>query len=100
MLKNRINRGILESYYGPYRNSWFIIKKKDEKYRLINYAAELNRYIIRDANMPPNVNIFLEKFAGCVMAFLIDFFSDYDHVKLNSKYKNITIFIIPLGLFR
>ena len=34
------------------------------------------------------------------MTFLIDFFSDYDHVKLDSKYKNMTIFIISLGLFK
>jgi hypothetical protein len=46
ILKDRINKGILEPYYRPYRNPWFIIKKKDKKYRLVNHAAELNKYII------------------------------------------------------
>jgi hypothetical protein len=50
--------------------------------------------------MPLNINIFLEKFAECAMASFINFFSGYDHVKLNSKCKNMTIFIIPLGLLR
>jgi hypothetical protein len=50
--------------------------------------------------MPLNINIFLKKFAGCAMTFFIDFFSDYDYVKLNSKYRDMTIFIISLGLFR
>ena len=100
ILKNRINRRILEPCHGPYRNPWFIVKKKNKKYRLINYAAELNKHIIRDANMPPNINTFLKKFIGCAVAFLIDFFSDYDHVKLDSKYRDITVFIIPLGLLR
>jgi hypothetical protein len=76
------------------------MKKKDGKYRLINHAAELNKHIIRDANMPPNIDIFLEKFAECAMASFIDFFSGYNHVKLDSKYKDIITFIIPLGLLR
>jgi hypothetical protein len=100
ILKNRINREILKPCHGSYRNLWFIIKKKDRKYRLVNYAAELNRHIIRNANMPLNINTFLEKFAGCAVISLIDFFSDYDHVKLDSKYRDMTIFIIPLGLLR
>jgi hypothetical protein len=100
MLKNRINRKILKSYYRPYRNPWFIVKKKNRKYRLINHTAELNRYIIRNANMPLNINTFLKEFAEYVIISLIDFFSDYDHVKLDSKYKDMTAFIIPLGLFK
>jgi hypothetical protein len=100
ILKNRIDRGILEFCYKFYRNPWFIVKKKDEKYRLVNYAAELNRYTIRDANMPPNINTFLEEFAGCAVASFIDFFSGYDHVELDFKCKDMTTFIIPLGFFR
>jgi hypothetical protein len=50
--------------------------------------------------MPPNINIFLKEFAGCAVASLINFFFGYDHVKLDSKYKDMTVFIIPLGLFK
>jgi hypothetical protein len=49
-------------------------KKKDRKYRLINHAAELNKYIIRNANMLPNINTFSKKFAKCAVTFFIDFF--------------------------
>jgi hypothetical protein len=100
MLKDRINRGILKFCYGPYRNLWFIMKKKNGKYRFVNHAAEFNRYTIRDANMLLNVNIFLKEFAGCVVIFFIDFFSGYDHVKLDFKYRNMIVFMISLGLFR
>jgi hypothetical protein len=100
ILKNRINRKILEPCHKPYRNLWFIIKKKNRKYRFVNYTAELNKYIIRDANMFPNINTFLKEFVGYVIASFIDFFSGYDHVKLDFKCKNMTVFIIPLGLFR
>jgi hypothetical protein len=50
--------------------------------------------------MSLNINTFLKEFTRCAIASFIDFFSDYDHVKLNSKYKDMTTFIIPLGLFR
>jgi hypothetical protein len=76
------------------------MKKKDGKYRFVNHAAKLNKYIIRDANLPLNVDIFSEKFVKCVITSLINFFSGYDHVKLNLKCKDITVFMIPLGLFR
>jgi hypothetical protein len=76
------------------------LKKKDGKYRLVNHTAELNKYTIRDANMPLNINIFLEKFAGCAVTSLIDFFSGYDHVKLDSKCRDMTVFIISLGLLK
>jgi hypothetical protein len=100
MLKDRIDRGILEPYYGLYRNPWFIVKKKDGKYRLVNYAAELNRYIIRNANMPLNIDTFLEEFVKCAVTFFIDFFSGYDHVELDFKCKDMIIFMISLGLLR
>jgi hypothetical protein len=76
------------------------VKKKDGKYRLINHAAELNRYTIRNANMSPNINTFSEKFARCAIISFIDFFSGYDHVKLNFKCRDMTAFIIPFDFFR
>jgi hypothetical protein len=46
ILKDRIDKRILESCHGFYRNLWFIVKKKNGKYRLVNHATEFNRYII------------------------------------------------------
>jgi hypothetical protein len=100
MLKDRIDRGILEPYYRLYRNSWFIVKKKDRKYRFINHAAKLNKHTIRDANLFLNIDIFLEEFAECAVAFFIDFFSGYDHVKLDFKCRDMIAFIISLGLLK
>jgi hypothetical protein len=100
MLKNRIDKEILKPCHGPYRNPWFIVKKKNRKYRLINHAAKLNKHTIRDANLSLNINIFLEKFTGCAIIFLINFFSNYDHVKLDPKCRDIIIFIILFSLLR
>ena len=100
MLNNRVDKGMLEPCHGPYRNLWFLIKKKDGKYRLVNHAVEFNKMTIRDANLPPAVNSFSEKFTNYAVTSLIDFFSDYDQIKLDIKFRNITAFITPIGLFR
>jgi hypothetical protein len=50
--------------------------------------------------MPLNINIFLKEFAGYAVTSFINFFFNYDHVKLDFKCKDITAFIIPLGLLR
>ena len=78
MLNNRVNKEILESCHGPYRNPWFLVKKKDERYRLVNYAMELNKVTIKNANLPPAVDSFSEEFANYTVISLIDFFSGYD----------------------
>ena len=78
MLNNRVDKGVLEPCHGLYRNSWFLVKKKNGKYRLVNYAVEFNKMTIRDANLPLAVNSFSKEFAGYAIAFLIDFFSGYD----------------------
>src|SRR5271156_372945 len=100
MLKDRVAKGILEPCHGPYRNPWFLVKKKDGKYRLVNHAVEVNRHTIRDANLPPVVDTFSEEFAGCAVASLIDLFSGYDQIELDSKSRDMTVFITPLRLFR
>src|SRR5204863_2671299 len=43
MLQERLKNGILEYCDGPYRNPWFLVKKKEKgKYRLVNAAMEVN----------------------------------------------------------
>src|SRR6266498_1048025 len=101
MLKNRVEKGIFKLSYGPYRNPWFLIKKKEKgKYRLINTAIKINRVIIRDVNLPPSVNEFFKEFAGYIIASLIDFFSDYDQIKLDKKNRDLTTFHTSIGLLR
>jgi hypothetical protein len=100
MLRERLQAGVLEPCYGPYRNPWFLVKKKNGKYRLVNAAMEYNKHTVRDANLPPSVDEFSEEFAGCQLASLIDFFSGYDQVPLDEKSRDITAFHTPLGLLR
>ena len=101
MLKNRVKKGIFKPSYNPYRNPWFLIKKKEKgKYRLINIIIKINRVIIRDANFPPSINKFSKKFIKYIIASLIDFFSGYDQIKFDKKTRDLTAFHISIGLLR
>jgi hypothetical protein len=100
MLQERLKNGILEYGDGPYRNPWFLVRKKNGKYRLINAAMEINKRSIRDANLPPSVDEFSEEFAGCQMASMIDLFSGYDQIELDVRSRDLTGFQTPIGLLR
>ena len=60
----------------------------------------MNSVTLRDANIPLYIDEFSEEFAGCAVASLIDFFSGYDQLVLALEYKDITVFMTPLGLLR
>src|SRR6266498_4567508 len=93
ILKNRVKKGVLKPNYSPYRNPWFLIKKKKKgKYRLINTIIKINRVIIRDANLPPFINEFSKKFIRYIIAFLINFFSGYEQIELDEKSRDLIIF--------
>src|SRR5436189_5613561 len=78
MLRDRLKDRVLELCNGLYRNLWFLVKKKNRKYRLINVVMEMNKHIVWDANLHPLVDNFLEEFVGCRIALLVNFFSGYD----------------------
>ena len=61
---------------------------------------EINRYTIRNVNLPPSVDEFSEEFAGCQVSSLIDWFSGYDQLILAKESRDITAFMTPLGLLR
>jgi hypothetical protein len=101
ILNNRIKKGILKKSEGPYRNSWFLAKKKDKiNYRLINAIMEINRVTIKNTNMPPSVDEFAENFFRYAVISLVNFFSKYDQIKLDFLSRDITAFMIPLKLLR
>ena len=100
MLNKRLQAGIYKRGYRPYRNPWFLVKKKDRKHRLVNAAINPNRVTIRDANLPPNVDEFSEGLAGYVISSLLDFFSRYNQLLLVVESRDLTGFQIPLGLLR
>ena len=79
MLQKQINVELLKSCFKSYCNSWFLINKKvKNKYQMINVAMNMNEVIIRDVNLLFNVEKFSKEFANMCIAFVIDFFFEYD----------------------
>jgi hypothetical protein len=100
IVTDRKIKGILESCFGPYRNPYFLVPKKDGHHRLINAAMAMNRVTIRDANLPPSSDEYSEDFAGCHIISLIDWYSGYDQVELAEHCRDMTAFQTPIGLLR
>ncbi len=101
ILQERLKMGIIEPCHGPYQNPWYLVKKSTPgKYCLVNVAVELNRVLIRDANLSPSADEFSEDFAFCTILSLIDFFFCYDQAELDKESPDLTAFMTPLGLMR
>jgi hypothetical protein len=79
MLKEQLNRGVLEYSKRLYRNLWFLVKKKKlGEYRLINLAMYLNIVTKQDANLLLLVNKFAEEFVGYYVISLVNLYSSYN----------------------
>ena len=101
LVNDRIKKGVLEFYHGPYRNPFFLVgKKKPGEYRLVNAAMNYNRVTIRDANLPPSSDDFSEEFAGMHILSLVDWMSGYDQIELAVESRDLTAFMTPIGLVR
>src|SRR6266536_1275613 len=97
----RLQKGLIEPSHTPYRNPYFLVKKKEgNKYRLINNAVEINRVIIRHGNLPLIINKFSEEFNNYTITSLINFFFGYDQIKFDEKSKNLTSFHIFIRFYR
>ena len=99
MLRKRKASGIIKKSHAIYQNGWFLVKKKDSKYQLINNISKENKVTIKDTFIPPATDKFVEKFTIYKIFSLLDFFSGYNQVKLNKKSRNITIFTTLIKLF-
>src|SRR6266536_4798855 len=101
MLRERLQKGLIELFYTLYRNPYFLVKKKKEnKYYFINNAVEINRVIIRDGNLSPAINEFSEEFSNYTITSFINFFSDYNQIELNEKSKNLSNFHTPIRIYK
>ena len=60
----------------------------------------MNKVIIRDVNLSSNCENFVKEFADMIMSLLLNFYVDYDQMKLNKKSRNITAFQTFLKLLK
>jgi hypothetical protein len=78
MLREREASGVIKESYAVYWNSWFLVKKKDLGYRLINNISKGNRVIIKDTFISLVADKFVEKFIMYKILSFLDFFLGYN----------------------
>lgn len=64
LLTEKIAAGVYEPSQSSYRSRWFCVMKKSGKLRIVHDLQPLNRVTIRDAGLPPQLDDFVEPFAG------------------------------------
>ena len=67
---------------------------------MINVIVNLNKIIIRDANLLFNIEKFLRKFANILITSLIDFFFNYDQITFIKKCRNLIAFMISVEFLK
>lgn len=101
MFLEKIKNGTYERSQSSYCSKWFVVFKKSGKFRIVHDLQPLNAVTIRDAGVPPNIEEFVEDFAGRAIYSLIDIFVGYDNRTLHPDSRDMTAFMSPdHGLLR
>jgi len=100
LLKHKINAGVYKPSQSAYRSRWFCVLKKNGKLCIVHDLQPLNKVTIRDAGLPPIVDDFIEPFAGRQCYTVFDLFWGFDARKVHPQSRDLTAFLMPLGLLR
>lgn len=100
LLKEKIDAGVYEPSQSSYRSRWFCVLKKSGDLRIVHDLQPLNKVTIKDAGLPPNLDEYVEVFAGSSVYTVLDLFSGYYGRKLDESSRDLTSFFTPLGLLR
>lgn len=100
LLKDKIAAGVYEPSQSSYRSPWFCVPKKNGKLRIVHDLQPLNAVTIRDAEVPPILDEFVEQFAKRQCYTVFDLYWGYDARKIHIKSRDLTSFLSPLGLLR
>ena len=60
----------------------------------------MNKVIIRNVNLLLNCEDFVKNFVNMIMLLLLDFYADYNQIKLNKVSRNMIAFQTSLELLR
>jgi hypothetical protein len=100
LLKDKIAAGVYEPGQSSCGSKWFCVIKKSGKLRIVHDLQKLNSVTIKDAGLPPDLDSFVEPFAGRACYSVFDLFWGYDARKIHPNSRDPTSFMSPLGLLR
>ena len=100
LLKEKLAAGVYEPSQSSYRSRWFCVLKKNGKLRIVHDLQPLNKVTIRETGLPPNLDDFVEPFAGHQCYSVFDLYWGFDARKVHPASRDMTAFLTPLGLLR
>ena len=100
LLRKEIEAGLKEPCQGPYRNSHFVVAKKNGKYRHVIDLQPLNAVTYKDAAVPPDVNEMTQSLCGAVVYSALDCYSGYNGIGLDVGSRDLTGIQTPFGSIR
>ena len=100
LLQEKIAAGVYEPCQSSYRSRWFCVLKKNGKLRIVHDLQPLNAVSIKESGLPPNLDSFVEPFAGRQCYTVMDLYWGFDARKVHPKSRDLTAFQTPLGLLR
>ena len=100
LLKEKIEADVYEPSQSSYRSRWFCVLKKNGKLRLVHDLQPLNRVTIKEAGLPPNLDTFVQPFAGHQCYTVLDLYWGFDARKVHPTSRDLSAFYTPLGLLR
>ncbi|MBW0571949.1 hypothetical protein O181_111664 [Austropuccinia psidii MF-1] len=75
----------------------FCVAKPNGKLRIVHDLQDLNKFTIKDAGLPPNVDDFVGSFSGRACYGLGDIMGGYDERDMDINKKALKAFETPLG---
>lgn len=98
LLKEKIAAGVYELSQSSYRSRWFCVLKKSGKLCLVHNLQPFNKITIHNAGLPPNLDNFVEPFAGYQCYSVFDLYWGFDARKVHPESRDMTAFLTPLRL--
>jgi hypothetical protein len=101
IIQEKWHSGVYEPSSSSYNSRWFCVFKKDGKsLRIVHSLEPLNAVTIKNAAMPPYIDVVAEDFAGCGIFTTLDLYVAFDQRQIDVKSRDMTTFNTPLGAFR
>ena len=101
MIQEFLKAGLIAESHSPYAAPAFLVKKKDNTFRLVVDYKKLNSITIKDSSPLPNMEEALRKLGpGHQFFSKLDLKSGFYQIPIKEDDKPKTAFVTPFGLFQ
>ncbi|MBW0499088.1 hypothetical protein O181_038803 [Austropuccinia psidii MF-1] len=97
LITERIRTGLYEKYTSSYTSPISCVSKSNGKLRIVHDLQELHKFTIKDSGLSPQIEEFVDAFAGRAFYGLGAIMAGYDERELDVITRPLTTFETPFG---